>query len=212
LWRDIVARIEHADVSRAVEFFLLKRSGEAGTDAGSMRSWVFVPAIDLLLTVGEGLVGITADGLFVDSEVKFKSRLSKDADIASHDEDVVDGVRSQIMPTGRLRGWDMTPASSRSKKDRCYSPDQRSSARFTSESLSKRSCSRMETRSRSRNRSRRRRSRSAEQSSLQTRRHQGHQNGTRSRKRSCSWSHGRNRSQSKLRHRERAREQDRLRF
>lgn len=61
LWRDIVKWAEQND---AVSHLRLFRDSTSCESAGEQDiQWAFVPASDILLTLGEGIVGITREGL-----------------------------------------------------------------------------------------------------------------------------------------------------
>lgn len=77
LWRDVADWAVSNGATRHLKLF----STEPATGDGDIRSseWVFVPVADLLLTVGEGLVGITASGIYAEadgSDAATRNRLS----------------------------------------------------------------------------------------------------------------------------------------
>lgn len=59
LWEDVVQGAQ-GDARSALSLF----SADA-VDGGERYTWAFVPAADILLTVGEGIVGITYEGAYV---------------------------------------------------------------------------------------------------------------------------------------------------
>lgn len=87
LWKDIVAWSAGTDAERVLGLFrtdhqtsktfgwdskaeaAASRGLEPGTPPGE---WSFVPVSDLLLLVGEGIVGITAEGMFADKPGGYK--------------------------------------------------------------------------------------------------------------------------------------------
>jgi len=62
LWKDLTAwaRTPEVDLERHLQLFTAEPGAEAN---GKQDEWAYVPAADLLLVVGEGLVGITSEGL-----------------------------------------------------------------------------------------------------------------------------------------------------
>eukprot|EP00746_Dinoflagellata_sp_MGD_P068294 gnl/MRDRNA2_/MRDRNA2_28132_c0_seq1.p1 gnl/MRDRNA2_/MRDRNA2_28132_c0~~gnl/MRDRNA2_/MRDRNA2_28132_c0_seq1.p1 ORF type:complete len:1293 (-),score=205.04 gnl/MRDRNA2_/MRDRNA2_28132_c0_seq1:9-3779(-) len=73
MWRE---HVEYAaakgGMEAAIALQLFTEDGVAAKPGSKEAKWAFVPAADLLLAVGDGLVGITADGVFV-CEVKNKA-------------------------------------------------------------------------------------------------------------------------------------------
>lgn len=91
LWREIVAWCRGNDTERALGLFradhqsaktfgwdtkvdeATTRAATRGLEPGfPVGEWAFVPLNDLLLVVGEGIVGMTAEGLFVDKPAGLK--------------------------------------------------------------------------------------------------------------------------------------------
>jgi len=74
LWRDFADELKGLDARRALELFQAERRGEASAATPATREgsapaeWAFVPAADVLLLVGEGLVGVTVEGVFVEKD------------------------------------------------------------------------------------------------------------------------------------------------
>lgn len=78
LWRDFVDPLERGTTNpdteaakRALGLFKTESRGAADicTQKGAAPpEWAFVPAADILLIVGEGMIGITAEGVFRDGE------------------------------------------------------------------------------------------------------------------------------------------------
>lgn len=80
LWKDIVSWAEHTEINRYLGLFRAdhqnsKTFGWDGKESGRTRGlepmatpaeWSFVPVTDLFLVVGEGLVGITTEGIFAE--------------------------------------------------------------------------------------------------------------------------------------------------
>merc|ERR1712129_558753 len=75
MWRDFadpLSKVEGAEeesARRALGLFRTEARGAADIAAqkgAAPAEWAFVPAADLFLIVGEGLVGITVEGAFVD--------------------------------------------------------------------------------------------------------------------------------------------------
>lgn len=72
-WRDVVEWARQTDAERHLSLFTAELSNHAGkgqqdVDPNSCRAdWAFVPAMDLFLVIGEGIVGVTAEGLFVNT-------------------------------------------------------------------------------------------------------------------------------------------------
>ncbi|CAE7669658.1 Rbm17 [Symbiodinium pilosum] len=64
LWKDIVSWVGE-DFLRHLRLF---QASDAGGGIDDSTKWAFVPAVDLLLLVGEGLVGCAAEGCFVQSD------------------------------------------------------------------------------------------------------------------------------------------------
>eukprot|EP00929_Paragymnodinium_shiwhaense_P077417 TRINITY_DN39866_c0_g1_i1.p1 TRINITY_DN39866_c0_g1~~TRINITY_DN39866_c0_g1_i1.p1 ORF type:complete len:818 (+),score=227.84 TRINITY_DN39866_c0_g1_i1:120-2573(+) len=76
LWREVVeqaARVGGDDVKEALNWLKNKQG-----------SWAFLPAADLLLVVGEGMVGMTGDGVFL-SEAKREPLRPQTANLPSGD-------------------------------------------------------------------------------------------------------------------------------
>lgn len=71
LWKDVVdwARTPEGDAERHLQLFTAEQSpaSSAATNV-AQDEWAFLPAADLLLVVGEGLVGINAEGLLADNK------------------------------------------------------------------------------------------------------------------------------------------------
>lgn len=69
LWRDIAewARGSEGDLARHLQLFTAEPAPSPGPEAPP-EEWAFVPAADMLLLVGEGVVGITAEGLFAEKK------------------------------------------------------------------------------------------------------------------------------------------------
>jgi len=67
LWKDIAewARTPEVSAERHLQLFTAE---PAAADAAATDEWAFVPAADVLLIVGESLVGITAEGIFADNK------------------------------------------------------------------------------------------------------------------------------------------------
>lgn len=65
LWKDFAewASSPEVDAKRQLALF----AGGAELEGGSSADWAFVPASDLLLVLGEGIVGITAEGVFLEA-------------------------------------------------------------------------------------------------------------------------------------------------
>lgn len=65
LWKEFVewARSPEGDAERHLKLFTAEQAADPTVD-----EWAFVPAGDLLLVVGENLMGITAEGLLVDAK------------------------------------------------------------------------------------------------------------------------------------------------
>lgn len=75
LWHDVAKWAEQSDVqgARHLSLFTAESGGRMdparGIDPGDQAAeWAFVPAADLLLVVGEGIVGVTAEGVFADTD------------------------------------------------------------------------------------------------------------------------------------------------
>lgn len=82
LWKEVVQWAERGETARALMLFRADKQTSTtfgwadGSASKASRGldpetppcdWAFVPMADLLLTVGEGVVGITAEGVFADS-------------------------------------------------------------------------------------------------------------------------------------------------
>lgn len=77
LWRDIAAWISKSDVKDHLRLFSAEPVGHPDGPRDAVSSifgaeWAFVPATDILLTVGEGIVGVTAEGFMADSPPGFR--------------------------------------------------------------------------------------------------------------------------------------------
>jgi len=71
LWKDFAqfARSPEGDAERHVNLFTAEPPAPGTEGAGGPPDeWAFVPAADMLLVVGENLLGITAEGLLVDAK------------------------------------------------------------------------------------------------------------------------------------------------
>ncbi|CAK0798125.1 unnamed protein product [Prorocentrum cordatum] len=68
LWGDVVQwmRSEHKDSAQHLELF--------SAEAGSSAQWAFIPAMDLLLTVGDGMLTVTAEGASTDAPTDHQRR------------------------------------------------------------------------------------------------------------------------------------------
>jgi len=72
LWRDVAAWVSKSDMKDHLRLFTAEPVGhpDGPTDAVSNifggAEWAFVPATDILLIVGEGIVGVTAEGFMAD--------------------------------------------------------------------------------------------------------------------------------------------------
>lgn len=72
LWRDVAAWAEQTGAEDHLKLFRAEMPGPADAPREHIpglpgAEWAFVPASDLLLTVGEGIVGVTAEGIAADS-------------------------------------------------------------------------------------------------------------------------------------------------
>jgi len=72
IWKDLVAWASETEGVPTTCFNFFRSEGEGSARGFPQRApceWVFAPAEDLLLTIGEELVGLTVEGLFVDTRV-----------------------------------------------------------------------------------------------------------------------------------------------
>lgn len=70
LWRDIAewARTPECGCDRHLSLFTAEPPAPGTPEGETPNEWAFVPAADILLIVGESLVGITAEGVFVENK------------------------------------------------------------------------------------------------------------------------------------------------
>lgn len=83
LWKDIAAWAQQSGEPVALQGLVLFRAEPPpegvpwparGLPPGPPCEWAFAPAADLLLLVGEGLVGVTAEGVFTDNRAGHERR------------------------------------------------------------------------------------------------------------------------------------------
>jgi len=78
LWRDVAAWISKSDAKDHLRLFSAEPVGQPDGPMDAVSSifgdpeWAFVPATDMLLTVGEGIVGVTAEGFMADGPQGFR--------------------------------------------------------------------------------------------------------------------------------------------
>lgn len=73
LWRDIAAWArKEGEAERHLQLFTSESTGQDSLADSTADEWAFVPATDMLLTVGDSLVGITAEGMFVEKSADQK--------------------------------------------------------------------------------------------------------------------------------------------
>lgn len=69
LWKDVAAWAREQGLDRHLGLFTSDPVRQAdGTIAPAADEWCFVPAADLLLTVGDAIVGVTVEGVFADNK------------------------------------------------------------------------------------------------------------------------------------------------
>jgi len=149
LWRDVAAWArkegDGQQQQHSLELFAAEPGGRAdpakGIDPGGHAAeWSFVPAADLLLVVGEGIVGITAEGVFADTELGY-GRLSFAAAVLRVGEEAKEAEKAAAEKERRGSGADAKDGRG-GRRERSRSRDRR------------RSTSRERRRSRSRGRRR----------------------------------------------------------
>eukprot|EP00927_Polykrikos_kofoidii_P043320 TRINITY_DN3737_c0_g1_i1.p1 TRINITY_DN3737_c0_g1~~TRINITY_DN3737_c0_g1_i1.p1 ORF type:complete len:785 (+),score=143.31 TRINITY_DN3737_c0_g1_i1:106-2355(+) len=72
LWRDIAAWVAQSDSASTLDLFRAETSDRCVRLVGPEAEWAFVPSSDLLLIVGEGIVGMTCEGVMVHDSPGFR--------------------------------------------------------------------------------------------------------------------------------------------
>eukprot|EP00927_Polykrikos_kofoidii_P047604 TRINITY_DN41858_c0_g1_i1.p1 TRINITY_DN41858_c0_g1~~TRINITY_DN41858_c0_g1_i1.p1 ORF type:complete len:651 (+),score=136.23 TRINITY_DN41858_c0_g1_i1:215-2167(+) len=119
IWKDVTewARTDLA-TAQHLELFTSEPTGRVyvarGIDMGDQPSqWAFVPAMDILLIVGEGIVGFTAEGIFADNVIGHEKMPFAEAMVSEHAR-----VRRDGSKEGRSRSRARRRSRDREGKDR----------------------------------------------------------------------------------------------
>jgi hypothetical protein len=97
LWVDLTSTWRQqgdAEVERPLELFKSDRSDGGLTTNGNYDEWAFLPAVDLLLIVAEGSVGVTQDGVFLSGQYGVKPPEKKEEEL-DKDKEKNDDVKKK---------------------------------------------------------------------------------------------------------------------
>merc|ERR1712137_1353659 len=64
LWQDVAVWAKTSGLERHLELFTADRSDSNNTDT---EEWAFVPGADLMLAIGAGIIGLSAEGVFLEA-------------------------------------------------------------------------------------------------------------------------------------------------
>lgn len=114
IWQEFVAPLRGSN-ARELELFTAERgsSWSGAVDlSGAVEEWAYIPLADILLIIGEAMVGMNAEGIFLEAAPSVPSK-SKNPDDASSDED---GRKKQKQDKDKDAIDDKKPFDSKSAK------------------------------------------------------------------------------------------------
>lgn len=88
LWKDIVEWLEKSDATHVLDLFRHEPSSRVDPggvihklmmDPADKPDWAFIPASDVLLVVGEGIVGVTCEGVMADGPSVYRRETFEEA-------------------------------------------------------------------------------------------------------------------------------------